>query len=46
MTENLITLFMVLSLAGRRPSGDGLAQAFQQSFELGLAILHPRHALP
>ena len=32
-------------LAGRSPSADGLAQPFQQAFELGLAMLHPRHAL-
>ena len=33
-------------LASRSPSGDGLAQAFQQAFELGLAMLHPPHAVP
>ena len=34
------------SLAGRHPSSDGLAQSFQQSFEFGLAMLHPPHAVP
>ena len=34
------------SLAGRDPSGDGLAQSFQQAFQLGLAMLHPAHAVP
>ena len=33
------------SLAGLDPPGDGLAQSFQQSFQFGLAMLHPRHAL-
>ena len=28
-------------LAGGGPSGDRLAQSFQQPFELGLAMLHP-----
>ena len=34
------------NLAGLDPSANGLAQSFQQAFELGLAMLHPRHAVP
>ena len=33
------------SLAGRDPSGNGLAQSFQQPFEFGLTMLQPSHAI-
>ena len=39
-------LGMPSSLAAAGPHGDGLAQSFQKPFQLGLAMLHPRHALP
>ena len=38
--------WFALASVGRRPSGDGLAQPFQQSFEFCLAMLHPPHAVP
>ena len=46
MTENLITLFMVLSLASRRPSADGLAQPFQQPFQVRHALAEFAHFAP
>ena len=44
--DGAVHILLGPALAGFDPPGDGLAQSFQQPFEFGLAMLHPRHALP
>ena len=42
----MTSLVRVADYLDSGPSADGLAQSFQQPFELGLAMLHPSHAVP